>query len=59
MSDYIKDEIWKLEVTNKLLKDYVIQYIENELTRCLLIQNLNLQGRILNNIKEVLDNGTK
>ena len=57
MNDYVKNELWKLEVTNNILKDYVVQYVDNELTRCLLIQNLNLQGSIINNIQvEVLKN---
>ncbi|QYC53104.1 hypothetical protein [Clostridium phage CPQ3] len=55
MDEYVKDELWKLEVTNNILKDYVVQYVDNELTRCLLIQNLNLQGRIISNLQvEVL-----
>lgn len=55
MNDYVKDELWKLEVTNNILKDYVVQYVDNELTRCLLMQNLILQGRIINNVQvEVL-----
>lgn len=57
MNDYVKNELFKLEVTNNILKDYVVQYVDNELTRCLLIQNLNLQGMIINNIQvEVLKN---
>ncbi|AFH27133.1 hypothetical protein phiCPV4_0027 [Clostridium phage phiCPV4] len=57
MNDYVKNELWKLEVNNHILIDYVAQYVDNELTRCLLLQNLNLQGMIINNLQvEVLKN---
>ena len=56
MNEYIKDELWKVEVTNNALKDLVIEKVDNGMLRCVLIQNLNLQSRIINNVKEVLDN---
>ncbi len=57
MSKHIKDELYKLEVTNNMLKECVIQYVDNELIRKLLIQNLSLQGRIINNVQaEVMKN---
>lgn len=59
MNEFIKDELWKVEVINNSLKDLVIEKVYNEMLRSILIQNLNLQSRIINNVKEVLDNGTK
>ena len=52
----VKDQVWKLEITNNIIKDLVLEHVDNELLRCSLTQQLKLQNKFIYNIKEVLDN---